>query len=48
VWVKGGDYRIAELPETPVVRQHGGEIVLIPTVHGYSTTKLVAAAHAGH
>jgi rfaE bifunctional protein nucleotidyltransferase chain/domain/rfaE bifunctional protein kinase chain/domain len=48
VWVKGGDYRIAELPETPVVRRHGGEIVLIPTVHGYSTSKLVAAAHAGH
>jgi D-beta-D-heptose 7-phosphate kinase/D-beta-D-heptose 1-phosphate adenosyltransferase len=48
VWVKGGDYRVADLPETPVVRRHGGDIVLIPTVRGYSTTKLVAAAHAGH
>jgi D-beta-D-heptose 7-phosphate kinase/D-beta-D-heptose 1-phosphate adenosyltransferase len=48
VWVKGGDYAVAELPETPVVRRHGGAIVVIPTVRGYSTTKLVAAAHAGH
>jgi D-beta-D-heptose 7-phosphate kinase/D-beta-D-heptose 1-phosphate adenosyltransferase len=44
VWVKGGDYAAAELPESAVVHRHGGEIVLIPTIRGYSTTKLVAAA----
>lgn len=44
VWVKGGDYTAAELPESAVVRRHGGEIVLIPTIRGYSTTRLVAAA----
>jgi rfaE bifunctional protein nucleotidyltransferase chain/domain/rfaE bifunctional protein kinase chain/domain len=44
VWVKGGDYADTELPESAVVRRRGGEIVLIPTIRGYSTTRLVAAA----
>ncbi|MFD2800187.1 D-glycero-beta-D-manno-heptose 1-phosphate adenylyltransferase [Prauserella oleivorans] len=44
VWVKGGDYAGAELPEAPVVRRHGGEVVLVPTVEGYSTTRLVQEA----
>lgn len=42
IWVKGGDYSAAELPEAEVVRRHGGEIALIPTVRGYSTTQLVS------
>jgi D-beta-D-heptose 7-phosphate kinase/D-beta-D-heptose 1-phosphate adenosyltransferase len=42
VWVKGGDYADTELPEAEVVRRHGGEVVLIPTVAGYSTTRLVS------
>lgn len=42
IWVKGGDYAEAELPEAEVVRRHGGEIALIPTVRGYSTTQLVS------
>ncbi|MFC4372961.1 PfkB family carbohydrate kinase [Nocardia halotolerans] len=46
VWVKGGDYAGAELPEADVVRRHGGEIALVPTVHGYSTSRLVAATRA--
>ncbi|OXM57236.1 D-beta-D-heptose 1-phosphate adenosyltransferase [Amycolatopsis thailandensis] len=44
VWVKGGDYADTELPESAVVHRHGGEIVLIPTIRGYSTSRLVAAA----
>ncbi|ATY11774.1 bifunctional heptose 7-phosphate kinase/heptose 1-phosphate adenyltransferase [Amycolatopsis sp. AA4] len=44
VWVKGGDYAEAELPERAVVERHGGEVVLVPTLPGYSTTRLVAAA----
>jgi D-beta-D-heptose 7-phosphate kinase/D-beta-D-heptose 1-phosphate adenosyltransferase len=44
VWVKGGDYTISELPEEPVVRRHGGRVVIIPLVDGYSTSRLVAAA----
>lgn len=44
VWVKGGDYAVAELPEAEVVRRHDGEIVIIPMVEGYSTSRLVSAA----
>ncbi|HWC82750.1 MAG TPA: D-glycero-beta-D-manno-heptose 1-phosphate adenylyltransferase [Pseudonocardiaceae bacterium] len=44
VWVKGGDYTESELPEGEVVRRHGGEIVIVPTVAGYSTSRLVSAA----
>ena len=43
VWVKGGDYTDADLPEAQVVRRHGGEVVLLPTVAGYSSTNLIAA-----
>jgi D-beta-D-heptose 7-phosphate kinase/D-beta-D-heptose 1-phosphate adenosyltransferase len=46
VWVKGGDYARAGLPEREVVERHGGEVVLVPTVPGYSTSRLVAAAAA--
>lgn len=48
VWVKGGDYAGADLPEADVVHRHGGEVVLIPMVDGYSTSRLVAAANSGH
>jgi D-beta-D-heptose 7-phosphate kinase/D-beta-D-heptose 1-phosphate adenosyltransferase len=48
VWVKGGDYAGADLPEADVVHRHGGEVVLIPMVGGYSTTRLVAAANSGN
>ncbi|MDT7802087.1 MAG: D-beta-D-heptose 7-phosphate kinase / D-beta-D-heptose 1-phosphate adenosyltransferase [Actinomycetota bacterium] len=44
VWVKGGDYAGAGLPERDVVERHGGEVVFVPTVPGYSTSRLVAAA----
>ncbi|OBF30333.1 D-beta-D-heptose 1-phosphate adenosyltransferase [Mycobacterium sp. ACS1612] len=46
VWVKGGDYAEADLPEAEVVRRHGGEVVLLPTVSGYSSSKLIAAARS--
>ncbi|HEY1621483.1 MAG TPA: D-glycero-beta-D-manno-heptose 1-phosphate adenylyltransferase [Streptosporangiaceae bacterium] len=44
VWVKGGDYACDELTEAPVVRRHGGEVVLLPYLSRHSTTALVAAA----
>jgi rfaE bifunctional protein nucleotidyltransferase chain/domain/rfaE bifunctional protein kinase chain/domain len=43
IWVKGGDYEGLPLPEAHTVRRHGGEIVTVPTVDGYSTTKLISA-----
>lgn len=44
VWVKGGDYAPDELTEVPVVRRHGGEVVLLPYLARHSTAALVAAA----
>jgi D-beta-D-heptose 7-phosphate kinase / D-beta-D-heptose 1-phosphate adenosyltransferase len=46
VWVKGGDYTEADLPEADIVRRHGGEIVLLPTVAGYSSSNLIAVARS--
>ncbi|TDQ51536.1 D-glycero-beta-D-manno-heptose 1-phosphate adenylyltransferase [Actinorugispora endophytica] len=46
VWVKGGDYTVDELPETPVVRRNGGEVVCLPALPGRSTTGLVASLRA--
>ncbi|OBF15564.1 D-beta-D-heptose 1-phosphate adenosyltransferase [Mycobacterium kubicae] len=47
VWVKGGDYTADDLPEADVVRRHGGEVVILPTVAGYSSSRLIAAANSG-
>lgn len=46
IWVKGGDYTEADLPEAVVVRRHGGEVILLPTVAGYSSSNLIAAARS--
>jgi rfaE bifunctional protein nucleotidyltransferase chain/domain/rfaE bifunctional protein kinase chain/domain len=46
VWVKGGDYAVADLPEAEIVRRHGGEVVIVPTVAGYSTSQLIATARS--
>ncbi|KUI15807.1 D-beta-D-heptose 1-phosphate adenosyltransferase [Mycobacterium sp. GA-1285] len=46
IWVKGGDYTEADLPEADVVRRHGGDVVLLPTVAGYSSSNLIAAARS--
>ena len=47
VWVKGGDYAVADLPEAGVVHRHGGEVIILPTVAGYSSSRLIAAASSG-
>jgi D-glycero-beta-D-manno-heptose 1-phosphate adenylyltransferase len=38
VHVKGGDYDAQRLPETPLVQSYGGEVVILPLLHGRSTT----------
>jgi D-beta-D-heptose 7-phosphate kinase / D-beta-D-heptose 1-phosphate adenosyltransferase len=42
VHVKGGDYAVADLPETPVVEAGGGTVVIVPLVPGRSTTRIVS------
>lgn len=48
VFVKGGEYRERPLPEQPVLRGWGGEVVLLPHLEGRSTTRLIKemALHA--
>jgi rfaE bifunctional protein nucleotidyltransferase chain/domain len=46
VWVKGGDYTPASLPETGLVRSWGGEVVVTPYLDGRSTTRLAGALTA--
>jgi rfaE bifunctional protein nucleotidyltransferase chain/domain len=44
VWVKGGDYAGADLPEAALLREWGGQPVVLPYLAGRSTTRLVATA----
>ena len=41
VHIKGGDYDPDAMPETSVVRKHGGEVKVIPLVGEYSTTRFI-------
>lgn len=47
VWVKGGDYAGAPLPEAELLASWGGQAVVVPYLSGRSTTSLVASARAG-
>ena len=44
VWAKGGDYALADLPETPVLAGWGGQAVVLPYLDGKSTTSLIQEA----
>jgi D-beta-D-heptose 7-phosphate kinase/D-beta-D-heptose 1-phosphate adenosyltransferase len=48
IWVKGGDYAVADLPEAAVLADWGGRAVVLPFVEGRSTTRLIeeASLHA--
>jgi D-beta-D-heptose 7-phosphate kinase/D-beta-D-heptose 1-phosphate adenosyltransferase len=41
VYVKGGDYDVATLPEAPIVHSYGGEVRILPYLDGRSTTAIV-------
>ncbi|OFS23941.1 hypothetical protein HMPREF3086_03970 [Dietzia sp. HMSC21D01] len=41
VWVKGGDYRVADLPEAPLVHSWGGRVEILPLLSGRSTTSIL-------
>jgi rfaE bifunctional protein nucleotidyltransferase chain/domain/rfaE bifunctional protein kinase chain/domain len=46
IWVKGGDYADGgpDLPEAELVKNWGGQTVIVPYVDGRSTTRTIAAA----
>lgn len=39
--VKGGDYRIEEMPETSVVRRYGGEVITVDFVPVHSSSRII-------
>jgi D-glycero-beta-D-manno-heptose 1-phosphate adenylyltransferase len=41
IYVKGGDYVVANLPEAELIDKLGGEIVLIPEVQGRSSSNII-------
>ncbi len=44
IYVKGGDWDIAEIPEYPIVKSYGGQAIALNFVKGRSTTKLIEKA----
>ena len=46
IHVKGGDYKIDDLPETKTVRDGGGEVVIVPLRKGFSTTNTLQKIQA--
>ncbi len=47
IHVKGGDYTEADLPEAPLVRSYGGQVVILPKFEGRSSTDLVQRIRKG-
>lgn len=41
VYVKGGDYRLEDVPEAAVVESWGGRTVILPYVEGHSTSRMI-------
>ncbi len=41
IYVKGGDYRLEELPEAKIVASYGGRTVLVPEVPGRSSSNII-------
>jgi len=41
LWVKGGDYRVGDLPEAKVLAEWGGQAVILPYLANRSTTSLI-------
>ena len=48
VYAKGGDYRVEDLPEAPVVLGYGGTVQILSLVAGRSTTDLIARICAAY
>jgi D-beta-D-heptose 7-phosphate kinase / D-beta-D-heptose 1-phosphate adenosyltransferase len=44
VFAKGGDYSGESLPETAVMRRFSGQTVILPTLEGHSTSRLIGLA----
>ncbi len=47
VYVKGGDYTLATLPEAKIVQSYGGKVEFIQMVAGCSTTNVIKKIQGG-
>jgi glycerol-3-phosphate cytidylyltransferase len=41
IHVKGGDYTVESLPESKIVLAYGGQVVILPTLEGRSSTRVI-------
>jgi D-beta-D-heptose 7-phosphate kinase/D-beta-D-heptose 1-phosphate adenosyltransferase len=48
LFVKGGDYSRATLPETPLVERLGGEVRILPYLEDKSTSSIIARVRAAY
>ena len=46
VYVKGGDYTLATLPEAKIVQGYGGRVEIVHFVDGHSTSNIIAKIRA--
>lgn len=42
IYVKGGDYKLEEIPEARLVKENGGKVELVSLVEGISTTEIIS------
>lgn len=47
ILVKGGDYKTEEIVGYDIVVEHGGEVLTLPFIDGYSTTSIIEKKNAG-
>jgi len=41
ILAKGGDYKVEEITGHELVLRNGGEVILVPFIHGFSTTNII-------
>jgi rfaE bifunctional protein nucleotidyltransferase chain/domain len=41
IHIKGGDYQREMLPEYPIIKEYGGQVVIKPFLKGYSTSTIL-------
>lgn len=41
IFVKGGDYKLEDLPEAKIVQSYGGKVVLVPYIEGFSSSRII-------
>lgn len=47
VWVKGGDYRVEDLPESQSIQAYGGQVKILSFIPDHSTTDIVNKIKTG-